>query len=152
MLLRAKSQASQNPAGELEKEYKEMDPIANFIASIRNANAKGLEKADIPLSKIKIAVTKILKEEGYIAGYRLMEENRKPFIRIQLRYTDDRHPVISGLKRISRPGLRIYEHYRDLSKVDGGMGVSILSTSKGLMTNRKARKLKCGGEVLCHIW
>ena len=129
-----------------------MDPIANFLTSIRNANAKGLEKADVPVSKLKVGLAKILKEEGYIAGYRLMEERGKPFIRVQLRYTDEKKPIISGIRRVSRPGLRVYQGSHEISKVDGGMGVAVLSTSKGLMTNKKARQAKCGGEVLCHVW
>ena len=129
-----------------------MDPIADFITSIRNASAKGLEKADVPVSKIKVSLAKVLKDEGYIAGYRLMEEREKPFIRVQLRYTDEKKPVISGIRRVSRPGLRNYQRAHAIDKVNGGMGVAILSTSKGLMTHRKARKDKCGGEVLCHVW
>lgn len=129
-----------------------MDPIANFLTSIRNASAKGHDKTDTPFSKIKVSLARILKDEGYIAGYRLMEEHRMQFIRVQLRYTDEKEPVISGITRISRPGLRIYEKHYEISRVNGGMGVAILSTSKGLMSNRKARATKCGGEVLCHVW
>ncbi len=129
-----------------------MDPIANFLTSIRNASAKGHEKTDVPFSKMKVNLAKVLKDEGYIAGYRMMEENRVPFLRIQLKYTDEKQPVISGIKRVSRPGLRIYEKWNTVKRVDGGMGVAIISTSKGLMTNRKARPGKFGGEVLCHVW
>ena len=129
-----------------------MDPIANFLTSVRNASAKGHEKTDVPFSKVKVGIAKILKDEGYIAGYRLMEERQAPFIRVQLKYTDARQPIITGIKRISRPGLRIYQRWNDMTKVDGGMGVAILSTSKGLMTNKKARQIKSGGEVLCHVW
>ncbi|OGR83060.1 MAG: 30S ribosomal protein S8 [Elusimicrobia bacterium RIFCSPLOWO2_01_FULL_64_13] len=129
-----------------------MDPIANFLTSIRNASAKGHEKADVPQSKIKLALAKVLKDEGYIAGYRLMEEHNVPFLRIQLRYTDSKEPVISGVKRVSRPGLRVYQPADRISRVNGGLGVAILSTSKGLMSHKKARAAKCGGEVLCHVW
>ncbi len=129
-----------------------MDPIANFLTSIRNASAKGQEKADVPYSNMKMALAKVLKDEGYIMNCRVMEENRRPFIRIQLKYTDERKPVISGLTRVSRPGLRIYQKSGSISKVNGGMGVAILSTSKGLLTHRKARQGKSGGEVLCHVW
>ena len=129
-----------------------MDPIANFLCTIRNASAKGHEKADVPFSKIKMAVAKILKEEGYISGYKVMEEHARPFVRVQLKYTESREPVISGIRRVSRPGLRIYQRWNEVSKVDGGMGIAILSTSKGVLSNRKARSLKCGGEVLCHVW
>ena len=129
-----------------------MDPIANFLTSVRNASAKGLEKADIPFSKMKVALAKILKDEGYIQSFRMMEEHQVPFIRIQLKYTDDRKPVLKGIKRISRPGLRNYRGFNEFGKVDGGMGIAILSTSKGVMTNRKAHQMKVGGEILCHVW
>ena len=129
-----------------------MDPIANLLTSIRNASAKGHEKTDVPYSKIKVNLAKVLKDEGYISGYRMMEENRVPFLRIQLKYTEDKTPVITGIKRVSRPGLRIYEKWNTVKPVDGGMGVAILSTSKVLITNKKARPAKCGGEVLCHVW
>ncbi len=130
-----------------------MDPIGNFITAIRNSNAKGLEKADVPYSKLKMALAKVLKDEGYIHSVRLMEEHEVPFIRVQLRYTEtDHQPVIRGIKRVSRPGLRIFQKHDSIKKVDGGMGIAILSTSKGLLTNRKARQMKMGGEVLCHIW
>lgn len=129
-----------------------MDPIANFLTSIRNASAKGQEKADVPYSKLKANLAKVLKDEGYISGYRMMEENRVPFLRIQLKYTDTKKPVIMGIKRVSRPGLRAYEKWNTIKSVDGGMGVAILSTSKGLLSNKKARQAKCGGEILCHVW
>ena len=129
-----------------------MDPIANFLTAIRNASAKGLEKADVPFSKLKVAIAKVLKDEGYISSYRMMEEHQVPFIRIQLKYTDDRQAVIQGIQRVSKPGLRIYRRWNEIGKVDGGMGIAILSTSKGLMTNRKARQSKTGGEVLCNVW
>lgn len=129
-----------------------MDPIANFLTSIRNASRKGHEKADVPFSKIKVSIAKILKEEGYIAGYRIMEENQRPFIRVQLRYTENREPIISGIKRISRPGLHIYQHWNETSRLSMGMGIAVLSTSKGIMTGQKARQARVGGEVLCHVW
>lgn len=129
-----------------------MDTIANFLTSIRNASAKGHEKTDVPFSKNKASIAKILKEEGYISGYRLMEEHKIPFIRVQLKYGDKRKSVITGIRRVSRPGLRIYQKWNEVSKVNGGMGIAILSTSKGLMSNRKARVAKCGGEILCHVW
>ena len=130
-----------------------MDPIANFLTSIRNASRKGLEKADVPFSKMKVSLSKVLKEEGYIGGFRMMEENQVPFIRVQLKYTDTREPVITGIRRVSRPGLHIYQKWdKTVGLKIGGMGISILSTSKGIMTNRKARQIKIGGEVLCQVW
>ena len=113
---------------------------------------KGHEKTDVPYSKLKMNLAKILKDEGYIAGFRMMEENRMPFLRVQLKYTDEKAPVIMGIKRVSRPGLRVYEQWNTIKAVDGGMGIAVLSTSKGLMTHKKARAEKCGGEVLCHVW
>jgi len=129
-----------------------MNPIANFFTSIRNANAKTLEKVDVPYSKMKLGLSKILKEEGYIQSFRVMEENQMPFIRIQLKYTVDRQTVIKGIKLVSKPGLKIYEKSTKLPRVQGGMGIAILSTSKGLMTNRKAKVENVGGEVLCKVW
>lgn len=129
-----------------------MDPIANFLTSIRNAVGKGHEKTDVPFSKIKMGMAKVLKDEGYIAGYRLMEENQSSFIRIQLRYTETRQPIITGIKRVSKPGLHIYHNIRELSKDNVGMGIAILSTSKGIMTSQKARQNRVGGEVLCYVW
>ena len=122
-----------------------MDPISNLLTAIRNASSKGHEKADVPYSKVKAAIAKVLKDEGYIAGWRMMEENRIPFLRIQIKYTDDKTPVISGIRRVSRPGLRVFEKHNSVKSVDGGMGIAILTTSKGLMTSKKARAQKCGG-------
>src|SRR3990167_7446868 len=118
-----------------------MDTIANFLTSIRNASAKGLEKADISFSKMKVAIAKVLKDEGYIQSYRSMEENQVPFLRVQLKYTDKREPVIKGIKRVSRPGLKIYKGCDSLPRVDGGLGMAIMSTSKGIMTNKKAKQI-----------
>ena len=129
-----------------------MDPIANFLTSIRNANAKKHEKADVTYSKIKMAIAKILKEEGYIQGFRTMEEHGKQFLRIQLKYTDEKASVIRGIKRISHSGLRVYKGAKKIGRVEGGMGVAILTTSKGIMSNRKARQMNVGGEILCHVW
>lgn len=129
-----------------------MDPIANFLTSIRNASAKGHEKVDVPASKIKIEIARILKEEGYVASYRVMEEHQRPFLRIQLKYTDSKLPVIQGIQKVSRPGLRIYGGYQDIKKVAGGMGVAILTTSRGILTHKKAKQMKVGGEILCHVW
>lgn len=129
-----------------------MDIIANFLTSIRNASAKGHEKTDVPFSKLRVSLAKVLKDEGFISGYRLMEENQVPFIRIQLKYTDQRQPVITGIRRISKPGLHIYEKAANLKKAGIGMGIAIVSTSKGIMTNQKAHQQKMGGEVLCYVW
>ena len=141
-----------NPRRKKVKLVKKMDTIGNFLTSIRNASSKGLEKTDVSVSKIRMVLAKILKEEGFIQSYRLMEENHVPFLRIQLKYTDKHEPVMIGIKRVSRPGLRIYNGTEKLPRVDGGLGVAIVSTSKGMMTNKKARQLKLGGEIICHVW
>lgn len=129
-----------------------MDPIAALLTSIRNASRKNLEKTDVPFSKIKMGLAKVLKDEGYIQSYRLMEENKVPFIRVQLKYTDERLPVIRGIKRVSRPGLRIYQKSKEMGKTSREMGICVVSTSKGLMADKKARQMKMGGEVLCQVW
>jgi small subunit ribosomal protein S8 len=129
-----------------------MDPIAGLLTSIRNASRKGLEKTDVPFSKIKMNLSKVLKEEGYIQSYRLMEENKMPFIRVQLKYTDEKLPVIRGIKRISRPGLRFYQKSKLMGRTSKEMGICVVSTSKGLMADKKARQMKLGGEVLCQVW
>lgn len=129
-----------------------MDTIANFLTSIRNASAKGSEKTDVPPSKMKMALAKVLKDEGYIQSYRMMEENKKPFLRILLKYTETHEPLIKGIKRISTPGLRIYQGHEDIQQVRGAVGTAILSTSKGIMSHQKARQMKLGGEIVCHVW
>ena len=128
------------------------DPIADMLTRIRNANSKLLEKVDIPSSKIKVEIAKILKEEGYIANYKNMEDHKQGILRIYLKYISGGKQVLQGLKRISRPGLRIYKKYENMPKVSGGMGVVIVSTSKGLMTDRRARIEKMGGEILAYAW
>jgi len=128
------------------------DPIADLLTRVRNANLKSLEKVDIPSSKIKIEVARILKEEGYIANYKSIEDYKQGILRIYLKYTPEGNRVIRGLKRASKPSLRQYCGYRKMPKVDGGMGIAILSTPRGIMTGRKAKELKAGGELLCYVW
>ncbi len=129
-----------------------MDPIADFLTRIRNANMKKKERVDIPFSKIKTEIARVLKEEGYIANYKAVHnETKGGFVRIFLKYTDN-HGVIQGLKRVSRPGRRVYSSYNDIPAVRGAFGASILSTSKGIMTDAQAKEHKIGGEVLCQIW
>ena len=129
-----------------------MDTIANFLTSIRNGSAKRKERVDVPYSNLKKEIARILKEEGYISGYKVMEENKASFLRIQLRYTDDHIPLITGIKRVSKPGLRIYHRSDQPIHLRAGFGIGILSTSKGVMSNFKARQFKVGGEVLCYVW
>ena len=128
------------------------DPIADMLTRIRNANAKLLEKVDIPSSKIKVEIARILKEEGYIANYKNMEDHKQGILRVYLKYTVTGKPVLQGLRRISRPGLKNYKGYVKLPKVSGGLGIVILSTSKGIMTDRNARSEKVGGEILAYAW
>lgn len=129
-----------------------MDTIANFLTAIRNANAKRKESVDAPYSKLKREIARVLKEEGYISGFKLKEENNRPLLSLQLRYSEDRQPTLSGLKRVSRPGLRIYHRSDQPIPLRTGFVTAVLSTSKGVMSHRKARKLNVGGEVLCYIW
>jgi small subunit ribosomal protein S8 len=128
------------------------DPIADMLTRIRNALVARHETVDVPASNIKKAIAQILLSEGYIKGYELKEEGVKKTIHITLKYGPNRQKVIVGLKRISRPGLRIYARKDQVPKVLGGLGVAIVSTSRGVMTDREARKLAVGGEVLAYIW
>lgn len=129
-----------------------MDTIANFLTSIRNASAKRKEHTDVPYSKLKREIARVLKEEGYISGYKVMEEKRLPFLRVQLKYTEAHKPLISGIKRVSKPGLRIYHPAKQPIHLRTGIGIAVISTPKGVMTNRRARAANVGGEVLCYVW
>ncbi len=128
------------------------DPIAYMITRIRNANMVAHETVEVPASKLKIELAKLLKSEGFIADYEVKDSGKFKVIVITLKYDMNKKPVISKMERISRPGLRTYHKAKTLPKVLGGMGVAIISTSKGLMTDRKARKENVGGEVLCYIY
>ena len=128
------------------------DPIADMLTRIRNANAARHEKVDIPASNLKKAVADILKEEGYIKKYDVIEDNKQGIIRVVLKYGADKQKVITGLKRISKPGLRVYAAKDEIPKVLGGLGIAVISTSTGVMTDKKARKQGVGGEVLAYIW
>ncbi|HUT85770.1 MAG TPA: 30S ribosomal protein S8 [Elusimicrobiales bacterium] len=130
-----------------------MDPIADLLTRIRNAVMKNKERVDIPFSKLKSEIVKVLKEEGYIVNFKPVHvESKDGVIRVFLKYTDSKNSVISGLKRVSRPGKRIYRPYDEIPKVRGPFGISILSTSHGLMTDEQAKAKKVGGEVLCQVW
>ena len=129
------------------------DPIADMLTRIRNANTAKHDTVDVPASKMKIAIANILLDEGYIAKYDLVEDGHFETIHITLKYgVDKNEKVISGLKRISKPGLRVYASTENIPKVLGGLGTAILSTNKGVVTDKEARKLGVGGEVLCFIW
>ena len=129
------------------------DPIADMLTRIRNANTAKHDTVDVPSSKMKLAIAKILLDEGYIKSYELVENGKFNDIRITLKYGASKNEkIISGLQRISKPGLRVYENKEELPKVLGGLGVAIISTNKGVITDKEARKLGVGGEVLCFVW
>ncbi|MDE7332072.1 MAG: 30S ribosomal protein S8 [Lachnospiraceae bacterium] len=129
------------------------DPIADMLTRIRNANTAKHDTVDVPSSKMKLAIADILLEEGYIKKYDLIDEGSFKTIRITLKYGVDRNDrIISGLKRISKPGLRVYAGKEDLPKVLGGLGIAIISTNQGVITDKKARELQVGGEVLAYVW
>ena len=129
------------------------DPIADMLTRIRNANTAKHDTVDVPASKMKLAIANILVDEGYIAKYDLVEDGAFKTIHITLKYGADKNEkVISGLKRISKPGLRVYANTEDIPKVLGGLGSAIISTNKGVVTDKEARKLGVGGEVLCFVW
>ena len=128
------------------------DPIADFLTRIRNAQMASKPWTDIPVSKLKIRLSYVLKEENFIRDYILIKENPQDNLRIFLNYDYSDKPVIHGIKRISKPGCRNYVSSEKLPRVLNGLGIAILSTSKGVMSNKKARVLNVGGEVLCHVW
>ena len=128
------------------------DTIADMLTRIRNANQMRYETVEVPSSNIKKEVAKILKEEGYIKDYKVKDDNTQGTIVLTLKYTDKKERVITGLKRISKPGLRVYAKAEEVPRVLNGLGIAIISTSKGIMTDKEARKEKLGGEVLAYIW
>jgi small subunit ribosomal protein S8 len=123
-----------------------------MFTRIRNANAKMMEKVDVPSSKMKVEVAKVLKDEGYIANYKNIDDYKQGILRIYLKYTPQGEQVLQGVKRVSRPGLRIYRQHKELPKVTGGMGIAVISTPKGVMSDKKARQSKLGGEVIGYVW
>lgn len=128
------------------------DPVADMLTRIRNANSAGHPKVDIPASKLKKSIAEILLNEGFISGYDIIDENAQGTIRVKLKYGADKEKVIIGIKRISKPGLKVYAKAEQVPKVLGGLGVAIISTSKGLMGDKEARNLGVGGEVICYVW
>ena len=128
------------------------DSIADMLTRIRNAGAAKHETVDVPASKMKKAITQILLDEGYIKSFQLIEDGKQGIIRIVLKYGENKTSVISGLRRVSKPGLRIYTNCEDMPKVMKGLGIAIVSTSKGVMTDKQARKENVGGEVLAFVW
>ena len=128
------------------------DPIADMLTRIRNANQMRDKEVEVPASNLKIEIAKILKEEGFVNDYKIKKNNVQNIIVINLKYTDSKVRVITGLKRISKPGLRVYVKADEVPKVLNGLGIAIISTSKGVMTDKKARELSLGGEVLAYVW
>ncbi len=128
------------------------DPIADFLTRIRNANQVKHEKVDMPASKLKEELAGVLKGEGYIRNYKRIENRKQGFLRIYLKYDEKNDGIISGLKRESKPGCRVYKKCEDLPRVLGGLGILVVSTSKGIMTGRQAKKERVGGEILCSVW
>ena len=128
------------------------DPIADMLTRIRNANVVKHETVDVPASNMKKELSRILLEEGFIRGYDVIEDGKQGIIRIQLKYGQTGERVISGLKRISKPGMRVYADKHEVPRVLNGLGISIISTSKGILTDKQARKENVGGEVICYDW
>lgn len=128
------------------------DPLADMLTRVRNASAVKHESVDVPASNIKKEVARILLDEGFVKSYDVIEDGKQGIIRIQLKYSRDKEKVITGIKRISKPGLRVYAKKEDVPKVLGGLGVAIISTSKGLITDKQAREQGVGGEVIAYVW
>ena len=128
------------------------DTIADLLTRVRNANTAKHATVDVPASNVKKAITQILVDEGYVKSFQLIEDGKQGVIRITLKYGDNKSPVITGLRRVSKPGLRIYSSCADMPKVRKGLGIAIVSTSKGIVTDKKARELNVGGEILAYIW
>ena len=128
------------------------DVIADMLTRIRNANDAKHATVDIPASNMKKAIADILVEEGYVKSYQIIEDGKQGTIRVTLKYEGNKQKVLRGIRRVSKPGLRIYAGYEDMPKVMNGLGIAIVSTSKGIMTDKKARQMKVGGEVLAFVW
>ena len=128
------------------------DPLADMLTRIRNAGNVRHETVDVPMSNLKVGVAKVLREEGYITDYQIIDENTQGTLRVELKYGPHNEMVLSGLRRVSKPGLRKYVKGDDIPKVLSGLGISIISTSKGVITDREARRLCIGGEILCEAW
>ncbi len=128
------------------------DPVADMLTRIRNASTARHDFVDIPASKLKLSIAQILKQQGFIKDFETVKDARYPTLRLRLRYTGNREPVITGIRRISKPGQRIYAKASAMPRVLGGLGVAVVSTPQGLMTERQARRSNVGGEVLCYVW
>ncbi len=128
------------------------DPITDLLNRLRNGMRAGHERVDIPASRVKESLVKVLAEEGYVSSYRRVEEKGRPLLRVGLKYDADGEPIVNGLERVSRPGRRVYAPAKEIPEVLGGLGISIVSTSRGILTGRQAREARLGGEILCNVW
>jgi len=128
------------------------DPIADMLTRIRNAAQSRHANVEIPFSKMKLAIAKILEQEGYIGGFDIREQNKAKSLRLQLKYDVERRPAVNGLRRVSRPGLRVYSGMHDMPRILGGIGTVVVSTNRGIMTGREARRRHLGGELIAEIW
>jgi small subunit ribosomal protein S8 len=128
------------------------DPIADMLTRIRNSVLIKAEKVDIPASRLKVEIAKIMKEEGFIKSYKIIKDKKQGILRVTLKYTQDNRPIVEGLKRISKPGRRVYVGKDEVPSVVGGMGIAVMTTPKGILTDKVCRREGVGGEVLCYIW
>ncbi len=128
------------------------DPISDLLNRLRNGMRAGHERVDLSASRLKEDLLKVLQDEGYVASYRRVEEKGRPVLRVVLKYDSEGEPVVNGLERVSRPGRRVYAPAKQIPEVLGGLGISIVSTSRGILTGRKARESRLGGEILCNVW
>jgi small subunit ribosomal protein S8 len=128
------------------------DPLTDLLNRLRNAMRAGHERVDVPASRIKEDVLRVLAEEGYVGSWRRVEEKGRPVLRVGLKYDAEGGPIVAGMERVSRPGRRVYAPAKEIPEVLGGLGISIVSTSKGIVTGRKAREARLGGEILCNVW
>lgn len=128
------------------------DPITDLLNRLRNGMRAGHERVDVPASRLREDLLKVLLEEGYIGAFRRVEETGRPLLRVSLKYDHEGEPIVNGLERVSRPGRRVYKTAKEIPEVLGGLGISIVSTSKGITSGRKAREARLGGEILCQVW
>ncbi len=128
------------------------DPIADMLTRIRNASMRRIEEVDLPSSRIRVEIARILREEGFLKGFKASKEEGLDVLRLFLKYTEEERPVISGLTRVSKPGRRVYAGTKEIPPVKRGLGIAIVSTSSGIMTDKEARKNNIGGEVICYVW
>lgn len=128
------------------------DPIADMLTRVRNAVQARHDSTEMPSSTMKVAIAQVLKDEGFVKGFQVMEDRPYKMLRVDLQYTGKKEPVLTGIRRISKPGLRVYTKAAAIPRVYGGLGVAVISTPKGVMSGKQARRLNLGGEVICHVW